>query len=265
MSRKMHSAFTLVEVVVVVLLLAIVMTAVSIVFVSGQGLYLDTSSKSDVQANVMQALQRISFELQDSGYDSSNNFKVAILDNAGLNGTDILRFAIPLCACGTSPFDSSGNVSAWGAPLIWGQNGCDATGYELSAQGKVDICHVPPGNPGNPNTLSVSVNAIQAHLAHGDYIGNCGACSPSAYTNRTIEYLVDANGQMLRRVLNAANVVLKSDIIARQIAAFQVVADTVVSPVKHSVVNVTVAASATGARKRAFVVTNNVDILLRNR
>ena len=39
--------------------------------------------------------------------------------------------------------------------------------------GRVTICHIPPGNPDNAYTLTVSVNALPAHLAHGDH---CGAC-----------------------------------------------------------------------------------------
>ena len=38
---------------------------------------------------------------------------------------------------------------------------------------KIEICHVPPGNPDNAHTLSISVNAMRAHLAHGDYIDEC--------------------------------------------------------------------------------------------
>ncbi|MFL6260771.1 MAG: hypothetical protein ACJ76Y_13745 [Thermoanaerobaculia bacterium] len=41
------------------------------------------------------------------------------------------------------------------------------------SQGKVDICHIPPGNPDNAHTINVSVNAIPAHLAHGDRLGDC--------------------------------------------------------------------------------------------
>lgn len=46
---------------------------------------------------------------------------------------------------------------------------------------KVYICHVPEGNPGNANTLSVSVNAVPSHLAHGDQLGMCGqSCGSTA-------------------------------------------------------------------------------------
>ena len=38
---------------------------------------------------------------------------------------------------------------------------------------KITICHFPPGNPGNPQTITISPNALDAHLAHGDYLGPC--------------------------------------------------------------------------------------------
>jgi len=38
---------------------------------------------------------------------------------------------------------------------------------------KVLICHIPPGNPENAHTISVSVNAVPAHLAHGHTEGPC--------------------------------------------------------------------------------------------
>ena len=40
--------------------------------------------------------------------------------------------------------------------------------------GKVAICHVPPGNPANRHTIHVGQAAVNAHLAHGDSIGACG-------------------------------------------------------------------------------------------
>jgi len=38
---------------------------------------------------------------------------------------------------------------------------------------KIAICHIPPGNPDNAHTISVSGNAKNAHLAHGDTLGEC--------------------------------------------------------------------------------------------
>jgi hypothetical protein len=42
---------------------------------------------------------------------------------------------------------------------------------------KITICHIPPGDPGNAHTITISVNALPAHLAHGDTIGPCAAKS----------------------------------------------------------------------------------------
>jgi hypothetical protein len=38
---------------------------------------------------------------------------------------------------------------------------------------KATLCHVPPGNPSNAHTISVSSRAVGSHLAHGDSLGPC--------------------------------------------------------------------------------------------
>lgn len=43
---------------------------------------------------------------------------------------------------------------------------------------KVFICHFPPDNPLNPQTLCVSLNALPDHLSHGDGLMYCGFVSP---------------------------------------------------------------------------------------
>jgi hypothetical protein len=44
-----------------------------------------------------------------------------------------------------------------------------------NTDGQVTMCHIPPGNPNNAHTITVSENAVAAHLAHGDYCGSCEA------------------------------------------------------------------------------------------
>ncbi len=50
---------------------------------------------------------------------------------------------------------------------------------------KVYICHVPPGNPGMHITLSISVNAVAAHLTNhpGDRLGSCDQAPCTGYTD----------------------------------------------------------------------------------
>jgi hypothetical protein len=43
----------------------------------------------------------------------------------------------------------------------------------IAQEDKVDVCHIPPGNPDNAHTLTISVNALEVHLEHGDSPGEC--------------------------------------------------------------------------------------------
>src|SRR5262249_53663336 len=49
---------------------------------------------------------------------------------------------------------------------------------------KCTICHVPPGKPNNPQTLTIGCAAAQAHLRNhpGDCMGPC-PCQPTPKTN----------------------------------------------------------------------------------
>ncbi len=57
---------------------------------------------------------------------------------------------------------------------------------------KVEICHIPPGNPSNAHTLSVSASAVDAHLAHGDVLGPCGALPPPTQAAELLVLLYEA-------------------------------------------------------------------------
>ncbi len=50
-----------------------------------------------------------------------------------------------------------------------------ATPAFAAPQPKVEICHIPPGNPANFHTITISEKAFAAHLAHGDLSGACSA------------------------------------------------------------------------------------------
>lgn len=63
---------------------------------------------------------------------------------------------------------------------------------------KVLVCHIPPGNEGNPNTLCVGESAVADHFDHGDYLGTCGfelPCSNEqnliAHSNKDIPKTID--------------------------------------------------------------------------
>lgn len=64
---------------------------------------------------------------------------------------------------------------------------------------KVTICHIPPGNPSNAHNITVSVNAMDAHLAHGDVLGECPTgempttCTTTISATNTQNHIVGEN------------------------------------------------------------------------
>ena len=44
---------------------------------------------------------------------------------------------------------------------------------EAPNEGKVLVCHIPPGNPANAHTISISEDDVDDHLDHGDFLGDC--------------------------------------------------------------------------------------------
>src|SRR3989339_268969 len=253
-----NTGSTLLEMLVAVLVFSIIATAGTILFLSGQSAWTVTDTEIDIQDSLRQILVRGSAELQESGTDKNGVLQVNILNGSGVGGSDILRFAVPICVCGTSVVDENCDVKAWGAPLTWGDSGCNPT-YNIGNNGKVDICHLPPGNPENENTLNVSVNAIKAHLAHGDRLGDCDDCDPDNYNNRLIENLLDADGNLLRRVLDSSLNPIASVAIAGNVSDFQVSING-----DNTVVTMDIDLSKNTANNRAITRSANIDVLLRN-
>ncbi|PTL77094.1 hypothetical protein [Vitiosangium sp. GDMCC 1.1324] len=57
------------------------------------------------------------------------------------------------------------------------QDGTPAGNTAPDENGKVTVCHIPPGNPARAHTLIVGQPAVKAHLKHGDTLGPCGGTS----------------------------------------------------------------------------------------
>jgi len=47
------------------------------------------------------------------------------------------------------------------------------TGAYANGSAKVKVCHAPPDNPSNFYTITISEDALNDHLAHGDLLGAC--------------------------------------------------------------------------------------------
>lgn len=48
-----------------------------------------------------------------------------------------------------------------------------AINASANSNSKVVVCHIPPGNEAMEHEIVVSTNALNAHLGHGDHIGEC--------------------------------------------------------------------------------------------
>lgn len=59
------------------------------------------------------------------------------------------------------------------AMMFMGLGAAAALADDEYEDGKMAVCHVPPGNPDNAHTIWVSPSAVPAHLAHGDKLGEC--------------------------------------------------------------------------------------------
>ena len=61
------------------------------------------------------------------------------------------------------------------------------------AQQQVTICHKPPGNPQNVQTITVGQSAVPAHLGHGDTLGACPPPTETA-TLTVIKQVINDDG-----------------------------------------------------------------------
>ena len=133
-------AFTLVETIISTAIFLIVVLGVYTVLAAGRSTWFDTDASIEMQQNTRFALEKMTRELQESGFDKNAVWQVVILDGSGVNGTDILRFSMPIiCHSGDSVIDANGDVAYWGAPLTWGctssscmdaDNNCATTDYK---------------------------------------------------------------------------------------------------------------------------------------
>lgn len=68
-----------------------------------------------------------------------------------------------------------------------------ANGDEVVEVGyKAELCHYPPGNDPNVQTLSIGACAVAAHLKHGDTPGNC-ATNGYSVGNRIFNHIIYKN------------------------------------------------------------------------
>lgn len=136
-------AMTLIELLVSMGIFVFLMAAVVAVLTISQSSWRQADRQIGLQENVRKARMRLTRELAESGFDAAEptpNCMVAISDNAGVNGSDIIRFSIPVDHDNDGDvLDVNGDIE-WGAPLLWADknpdcegpgDNCDYLGYEI--------------------------------------------------------------------------------------------------------------------------------------
>lgn len=108
-------------------------------------------------------------ESHDSGADSDAGTTI-ILDKAAMPIFLKKGATSGACNCEPGDIDDSDDSEAGDSS---DSDDSDPGDGESDPPAKVTICHIPPGNPANAHTITISANALPAHLAHGDNTGMC--------------------------------------------------------------------------------------------
>ncbi|OGX19708.1 MAG: hypothetical protein A2Y04_01665 [Omnitrophica WOR_2 bacterium GWC2_45_7] len=255
---KTNTGFSLVEMLIVVVLFSMIMAGILVTMTTARDTWANTDVRIQLKESLRLTAQRLSQELRQTGFDKDGVLQLSVFEGTAFNGSDAVRFSVPVCFCGGNIVDDNGDVINWGAPSSWGASDCPSstTSYVIKDNGKVDICHLPPGNPENTQSLQVAPSAVPAHLAHGDYLGECGNC-PVNY--KYVEYRINSTNQLLRRVLDNAGTLLREDLFTQNISDFQASLSA-----NQKVVTLTVTATRNTNLNRQITSTNSVDVYLRN-
>ena len=121
-----------------------------------------------------QTVQQTSYTITASISNIANNQGI----NYVVNGKPITNFGLI-----NGVFSNTVNlVNGWNTFIITATNGCGSVTETITINYSapvdntpqmITICHYPPGNNGNPQTLEIPLASWPAHQAHGDVLGPC--------------------------------------------------------------------------------------------
>ena len=121
MKKWRQKGFTMVELMVVLAISSFMLLGIFGALLTGQAAWFSADASMELREGVRSAAEKISRELRESGFDAAAVYQVTIGDGTGVNGTDTLRFSMPvLCNSAAILLNASGDIAYWGAPLTWG-------------------------------------------------------------------------------------------------------------------------------------------------
>jgi len=215
-SRWNKDGLSLAEMMVVLIIFSMISAGIFAVFSTGQATWFNTEASIELQQNMRFTLEKVTREMNESGFDGNGVSQLVISDGTGVNGTDIVRFAMPiLCQSNMNVLDANGDVAYWGASLSWG-------------------C-----------TNSSCMDADDD-------------CSTVDY--KYIQYLINTDNELIRRVLDNNNAVVQEDVFARYIVNFQATANA-----DGDLITVQITASKSSFLNMVISASTSMDVNLRNR
>ncbi len=117
--------FAMVELLVAVAITVFLTAVIFGLLAASQGAYQNAEAGIQLRNIFRQASPKMSWELSHTGYDGGGAAQFTISAGAGANGSDTIRFSVPVsCDASLSLLNTSGDPAHWGAYLTWG---CDQT------------------------------------------------------------------------------------------------------------------------------------------
>jgi len=104
------------------------------------------------------------------------------MNKSNLRMAAVLGLATILLAsmgAATSAALGKGKPSATTSDTTTTTTASDTSVTTETAPSKALVCHLTHSKKKPSHTINVSVNAVPAHLAHGDTLGACGVAAPS--------------------------------------------------------------------------------------
>jgi hypothetical protein len=106
---------------VVVAIISVLIAGVFSVMDPGQDAWWVVGAEIRVREQLRAAQARITREFRETGSDKDGNPEMFITAGGGPDGTDMVKFAVPVwCDDTMNLIDSEGDVAQWGATLTWG-------------------------------------------------------------------------------------------------------------------------------------------------
>lgn len=231
-TENKKSGFSLLELLIVISILTFMIAGVFMTLNAGQSAWSESDAQGELQEQLRRTMQRVSMELRQSGsyVDTSVTCPPGVPTITTYVNIDN----------NTGSFGS--DVLRFSIPVV-----CEAGGDLMDVNGDVAYWRAP--------------------LTWGCAVSDCmdadDSCATVDYSE--VEYRLNSNNQLVRRVLNGAGAVVRTDIAAINIADFQAeLAVPASACVPSTNVTLTVTAAGTSYMNRDYTVTNTQEVRLRN-